>query len=68
MTDGGVFNRSCPYCGASETRRLGDCTVCHRVVCEKCGNVQMTRGERRVTHNSCLKKADGGFKMIKFVD
>jgi ribosomal protein L32 len=47
---------------------LGDCSVCHRTVCEKCGNTQFSHGERHVTHNACLKKTDGGFKMIKFVD
>jgi hypothetical protein len=58
----------CPYCGANQARRLGDCSVCRRVVCEKCGNVQFAHGERTVNHNACLKKSNGGFKMIKFVD
>jgi hypothetical protein len=57
----------CPYCGANDSRRLGDCPVCHHAVCDKCGNIQLSHGERRATHNACLKKADGGFKMIKFV-
>jgi len=37
-------------------------------VCEECGNVQISHGARHVTHKSCLKKTDGGFKMIKFVE
>jgi len=32
------------------------------------GNVQISHGARHVTHKSCLKKTDGGFKMIKFVE
>lgn len=48
-------------------RRLGACTVCHRTVCERCGNVQISSGERRVTHAECLRRDDGAFKMIKFV-
>ena len=48
-------------------RRLGECSVCHRVVCEHCGNVQIASGERTVTHRECLKKADGQFRMIRFV-
>jgi hypothetical protein len=47
---------------------LGDCSVCKRVVCEFCGNVQISMGERSVTHRECLKKSKGGFKMIRFVD
>jgi hypothetical protein len=58
----------CPFCGATDTRRIGECSVCHHLVCEKCGNTQFAQGVRHVTHNACLKKADGGFKMIKFVD
>jgi hypothetical protein len=68
VVDPGALNRMCPYCGAPSARRLGECSVCHRVVCERCGNTQFCRGERRVTHNACLKKADGGFNMIKFVE
>ena len=68
VPDSGSFNQMCPHCGARDTRRLGECSVCHRSVCEKCGNVQICRGERHVTHSSCLRKHEGGFKMIKFVD
>lgn len=57
----------CPHCGSKETRRLGECSVCHRVVCDRCGNVQLASGVRTVTHRECLKKSDGGFRMIKFV-
>jgi len=68
VTECGVFRGTCSYCGAVESRRLGECSVCNRSVCEKCGNVQFSGNGRHVTHKSCLKKADGGFKMIKFVD
>jgi hypothetical protein len=67
VTESGIFDKMCPHCGATATRGLGECSVCHRPVCEKCGNVQFCQGERRVTHTTCLRKSDGGFKMIKFV-
>jgi hypothetical protein len=67
VSDNEVFGRMCPHCRASDTRRLGECWVCDRAVCEACGNVQVSMGKRRVLHNECLKKADGGFSMIKFV-
>ena len=35
--------------------------------CERCGNVQIAGGDRKVTHRECLRKADDHFKMIKFV-
>lgn len=57
----------CMFCGA-RAKRLGLCDVCNRGVCEKCGNVQHLKGERRIVHDSCLKKGDGGFSMIKFVE
>jgi hypothetical protein len=47
--------------------RLGHCSVCGFSVCTKCGNVQHARGEKRVTHDTCLKDDGGGFSMIKFV-
>ncbi|MDZ4170106.1 MAG: hypothetical protein U1E26_10730 [Coriobacteriia bacterium] len=62
-----VFAHLCPHCGAIDSRRLGDCSVCHKLVCERCGNIQFIGGERRVTHHECLKKEDTGFTMIKFV-
>lgn len=67
MSESGSFNRMCPHCGSVESRRLGDCSVCHRTVCEKCGNLQIAGGERKVAHHECLKKSDGHFRMIKFV-
>lgn len=67
MSDGGILSKMCPHCGSSATRRLGTCTVCHKPVCEHCGNVQITFGERKVTHRECLKHAEQHFKMIKFV-
>jgi hypothetical protein len=46
---------------------MGVCTECGSPVCARCGNIQLVRGERRCMHDACLKKADGGFSMIKFV-
>jgi hypothetical protein len=56
----------CMHCGAV-ARPLGRCTVCGFSVCAKCGNVQHSHGERRPTHDSCLKDDDDGFSMIRFV-
>ena len=64
----GPSQKMCPYCGTENSRRLGECSVCHRFVCEHCGNVQIASGVRSVTHRECLKKADGHFRMIRFVD
>jgi hypothetical protein len=64
---GGPMKNTCSHCGAAQTRRLGECCVCHRGVCEHCGNVQFGDGTRKVTHHECLKRHDHGFKMIKFV-
>jgi len=57
----------CPHCGATVTRRLGECSVCGKGVCEHCGSVQLSTGTRKPIHRECLKNADGHFKMIKFV-
>lgn len=57
----------CPHCGEKDGRRLGGCAVCHRTVCERCGNVSFVGGERRVTHAECLRRDEGAFKMIRFV-
>lgn len=62
-----AYQHMCPHCGSTDTRRLGTCSVCNRVVCEHCGNVQIVAGERRPTHRECLRKDGGAFKMIKFV-
>ncbi len=61
------LSRLCRHCGALDSRRLGQCVVCDMAVCEKCGNVQHTHGERRVIHDACLSKDEGAFTMIKFV-
>ena len=57
----------CIHCGAIGASRLGNCSVCTFAVCAKCGNIQHVRGDKRVTHNDCLKHDEGGFSMIKFV-
>lgn len=67
MDEHGVIRRICLHCGSSEARKLGECTVCHKVVCDHCGNTQMAMGKRLVTHQDCLSKARDGFKMIRFV-
>lgn len=67
MTHGGDTGPLCMYCG-EHAPRLGFCAVCDRSVCEKCGNVQHVRDERRVLHNNCLRKDPGGFTMIRIVD
>ena len=66
MVDDGMHSSSCTYCGSVATRRLGECSVCHRPVCEHCGSIQVSAGNRTALHKECLKKADGHFKMIKF--
>jgi hypothetical protein len=67
VSDSGVWGKMCPHCGSADTRRLGECSVCHKVACDQCGNVQISGGVRRITHRECLRKADDHFKMIKFV-
>lgn len=57
----------CVFCGATQTRRLGHCTVCDMAVCEKCGSAQYSAGHRTVTHNECLAKHTEGFTMIRFL-
>ena len=64
------MTRFCLHCGAANVLRLGDCTVCHEMVCERCGNTQFAQGVRTAIHDQCLKHgedADSGFSMIKFV-
>jgi len=61
------LSRMCRHCGAVEAARLGECVVCGLAVCDKCGNIQHTGGQRRVIHDSCLSEDDSGFTMIKFV-
>ena len=67
MAQDGIFNKLCSQCGSTSARRLGECSVCGRTVCENCGSIQVTGGMRKPIHRECLKKADGHFKMIKFV-
>lgn len=69
MPEGGsrALERMCHHCGATHTKHLGYCSVCEMAVCEKCGNTQFVMGERKVTHDLCLKDTGGGFTMIKFV-
>jgi hypothetical protein len=67
MRDGGI-GRFCPHCGATDSTRLGSCKVCGLTVCEKCGNIQHSHGEREIVHDECLKDTSDSFSMIKFVD
>ena len=55
------------HCGRTNTRRLGDCSVCGRATCEHCGNAQYSGGERRIVHHDCLKEHGKDLKMIRFV-
>lgn len=57
----------CSYCATEDPTRLGICWVCDQAVCDKCGNVQYVKGERKVVHRACLNNSDDGFSMIKFV-
>jgi hypothetical protein len=57
----------CKHCGAVGSPILGRCSVCGFDVCVRCGNIQHVRGEKRVTHDTCLKHDEDGFSMIKFV-
>lgn len=57
----------CRHCGAIKSRHLGYCSVCAMAVCEKCGNTQFIAGERKITHDQCVRHDDAGFTMIKFV-
>lgn len=68
MTDRSGAMLMCPVCGSADVRRLGSCNVCGRTVCERCGNVHITAGERRATHAVCLRNDKDSFSMIKFVD
>jgi hypothetical protein len=61
------LTRLCRHCGAVDSPRIGQCVVCGLAVCERCGNVQHTHGERKIIHDSCLHQDGGGFTMIKFV-
>jgi len=67
VANGRPITRVCPHCGAENAQRIGPCSVCDCTVCEKCGNVQYIRGERRVVHDECLGKTADSFSMIKFV-
>jgi len=61
------LHRMCRHCGAMDSRKLGVCSVCGLAVCEKCGDIQHSMGEKRILHHTCLKEDDSGFSMIKFV-
>ena len=67
MADAAYLHSTCLHCHAEKARHLGRCSVCDRDVCDRCGNVQYVGGARKITHNECLHKDEGGFTMIKFV-
>jgi hypothetical protein len=67
VADGSPLNRMCHHCGASNVVRFGECHVCAGTVCERCGNVQYIKGERKVVHDDCLEQTSDSFSMIKFV-
>lgn len=67
MADTG-YARVCMHCGSVGAQRIGYCDECGTAVCEKCGNTQITVGNRKVLHDSCLKQcAENSFSMIRFV-
>jgi hypothetical protein len=55
------------YCGAEGGEKLGVCKICGQRVCEKCGNYQHSMGERFAAHNTCIRRDDSAFTMIRFV-
>lgn len=59
--------RMCLYCGAETSHHLGICKFCGVGVCAKCGNTHYSMGVCFAAHDSCLKRNEGGFSMIKFV-
>ncbi len=67
MPEEGSSRNFCPHCGTPFARRLGACTVCGLSVCERCGDFQHIKGEKKLVHNECLRDIDGHFSMIKFV-
>ena len=68
MHDGEIeLARFCRHCGAADAHKLGQCAVCGLAVCERCGNVQHGRGERKVIHDDCLAEDGAGFTMIRLV-
>ena len=67
MPDKGITS-FCPHCGATKSPRMGRCKVCGLSVCENCGNIQHSRGEREVVHDECLKGSNDSFSMINILD
>jgi hypothetical protein len=63
----GEAEKMCLHCGAVGSTLLGRCSVCGFSVCARCGNIQHSLGEKRPTHDSCLRDDDTGFSMIRFV-
>ena len=62
------LSKICLHCGAEGSVRLGHCSECGDMVCDRCGNTQLSLGQVRVTHDRCLKHAgESSFSMIKFV-
>lgn len=62
------LSKLCMHCGAETSARLGYCSECGDIVCDRCGNTQLSMGNVRVIHDTCLKHAaETSFSMIKFV-
>jgi hypothetical protein len=57
----------CLFCGAENTRLLGNCKICGLRVCDRCGNFQHSMGQRFPAHDACIKRDDSTFSMIRFV-
>jgi ribosomal protein L40E len=67
VPDDGEDVTICLFCGAENIRVLGSCRVCGLKVCDKCGNFQHSMGQRFAAHDSCIRRDDSTFSMIRFV-
>jgi len=62
------LSKICMHCGAEGSTRIGYCSECGDVVCDRCGNTQLSMGTIKPIHDDCLKHAgESSFSMIKFV-
>jgi hypothetical protein len=68
MASSTPFSKICVHCGAEGVARIGYCTECGEIVCERCGDTHLSMGKSRVIHHSCLRTAgESTFSMIRFV-
>lgn len=67
----GVPLSLCVHCGATRCRILGNCKICHALVCTSCGSTQITQTEGTFhVHSACfesnLEEIGSAFQFIKF--